>query len=135
MVDGIELFERAAAAHAVLLAAQRLPGAAGADREQVGAAFLLTFDAGRILLSAQPETDGLHALQIENDEDLPSGLVDAQEEEPWWRVLGSPLARASAEDTGGCLRLQLREDADSPRTIEIVLRGESLRASLGTAAS
>jgi len=130
-MEGFELFERAVAARARLLSVERLPAPA-ADDEQTGSAFLLTLDAGRILLSASTETGALHARQLESRDEVPSGLVTAVEAEPWWRLLGSPITGARLEDAQRRLRLQIREDANAPRFALVALRGAALRATLGT---
>lgn len=114
-MDGIELFERARDAEAKLLTVERLPAPGQPNEESVGVAVLLTLDAGCILVSAVPAAKKLHAMQLEDKEDAPSGTVSAVEEEPWWRLLGAPLAGVWAEDAGAAVRLQFRNDADSPR--------------------
>ena len=85
------LFERAVEAKARLLKAERL-GAVGRD-EREAPAFLLTLDVGRILVSADALSGRLDALHIPTPEEVPSGLVPSDEDEPWWRLLGAPLHR------------------------------------------
>jgi len=114
-MEGIEFFERARDAEAKLLAVERLPAPGQPNEESLGVAVLLTLDAGRILVSAVPAAKKLHAMHLQDKEDAPSGTVSAVEEEPWWRLIGAPLVRVWAEDAGAALRLQFRNDDDSPR--------------------
>ena len=128
---GFDVIERARDAQAKLLAVERLPGVGG--DEQLGAAFLLVFDAGRILISADTDSTALCAIHLEDSEDVPSGMVSAAEEEPWWRLLGAPLRGAWAESGGAVLRLQLRGDDESPRFATLGCEGEAVRSALARA--
>jgi hypothetical protein len=77
---------------------------------------VLTFDVGRLWV--RPDAGGrqlLVAIMGAGDE-VPGGLEDAFEAEPWWRVIGNELARASETD-GGAVRLQFRRDEDNPRVV------------------
>ncbi len=81
------LFERAAAAGSQLMQVQREHSAS----ESESGKFLLTFDVGRILV--RDGGDALVAEHLESSDEIPAGMVNATDEEPWWRVLGSPLVR------------------------------------------
>ena len=125
---GFELFDRARDAGAKLLAAERLPAVDAS--EGVGAAFLIVFDAGRILVSADAANGSLHAMHLEDAEDVPSGMVSGLDEEPWWRVLGCTLVGAEVDADGSCLRLELTPTGAEPRLLTLALEGESVRSSL-----
>ena len=118
-------------AEAKLLAVERLPGVGG--DEQLGAAFLLVFDAGRVLVAAEAETRSLCALHSEDKEDAPSGMISSIEEEPWWRVLGCPLSGVWDETEGAVLRLELRSEGAARRFITLTAEGEAVRCALAQA--
>lgn len=119
---GIELFERAVSGGGQLLKAEVHPVA---GRAGVVSAVLLTFDLGRISVTVEPATASLLIDYVDPGEGAPQGVEDASEEEPWWRVLGSPLARAwpAGPDHEGSVCLQFRGDADSPRIVTLSPHG------------
>jgi hypothetical protein len=121
---GIELFERAAAGGGQLLRAEVRPLDGRGDRVS---ALLLTFDLGRIAVAAEPATSRLAIEYVPSRDDV-GGLEDASEEEPWWRLLGSPLARAwpAGPDGKGGLYLQFRASGQSPRVVALEPRGGSV---------
>ncbi len=126
----MELLERAAAAGGRLLRVERLAGSAG--DELASAAFLLTFDVGRLLVSADASGNQLNIMHFEQRDDLPSGLVLADEDEPWWRLLGNSLTQVKAgEDPRNSVRLQFRKEDDNPRSITLVREGEVVRIRMG----
>lgn len=179
---GIELLERAAENRGRILRVERRAGTGHAGDPGEGLAFLLTFDVGRILVSAAgsggsirgaggsiggaegsigraegsirtaegsirtaegsirgaegsasgaPGAGGaLEIVYLESAEELPPGLEDLAEEEPWWRVIGNPICAVwpnapgeAAESTGaGGLTgvcLQFREDDENPKLIAL----------------
>jgi len=133
-MTGFDLFARARDARAVLLEAHRVPPIGGADEEGRGIAFALVFDAGRVLVApGSPGGRELHAIALESADDVPSNAVPANEEEPWWRLLGAPLVGAWCEEEGAAIRLQLRDDADAPRFVLLRREGASVRAALARA--
>ena len=71
------------------------------------------------------------SVQLESREGLPEGLSDASEDEPWWRLLGSPMVRVWRAESGpggsGGLRLQFREDHENPKVIALVPEAERVR--------
>lgn len=114
----MELLERAAAATSPLLAAESLSDGG----------LLLTFEAGRVRLRGGPANAGLVAeLGEAGETNAPPG-VSLGEEEPWWRLIGSPLVRVSAVPGGAAL--QFRHDNDNPRVVEILLEAGTLRVGL-----
>jgi hypothetical protein len=118
---GIELFERAIQGGGQLLRAEVSPLGETRDRVSV---LLLTFDLGRMVVTAEPATESLLVEYVESPDHTPAGAVDASEEEPWWRVLGSPIARAwPAGPSEGSVCLQFRADDQSPRVITLEPRG------------
>jgi hypothetical protein len=124
----MEVFERAAASSAQLLQVMRL-GGAGDDSTSLPAAVLMTFDVGRILISADPTTRRLEAVELPDADSLPSGLADAAEDEPWWRLLGCSLA-AVATESPEKIRLEFRISGGLVRTLILERSGGGLRTSL-----
>jgi hypothetical protein len=125
----MEVFEHAAGAGAQLLKAERL-AQAGVDESAPTAAYLLTFDAGRILIAADPARGRLVANAIPDQDSQPGGLVDASEDEPWWRLLGCSLAQATLDAEHASLRLDFRVSGGGQRGLDLVLGGGSIRAEL-----
>jgi hypothetical protein len=99
-----------------------------------GSSLLMTFDVGRVLVSADPVGRHLVAEVVASLEDTPGELAPANEEEPWWRVIGNPLVRVSPLVEGTALsqgvRLQFRADDDAPRIIALSSRGPGVSAAL-----
>ena len=105
-----ELLDRVVDAGGVLLRVEcLLPD--GLD----AAAMLFTFDVGRLLVSVRPETRGIAALSLEKPEEVPGGLQDTGQEEPWWRILGNALCGVESRGSDG-LRLQFRKTEE--RTLQ-----------------
>jgi len=143
----MERLQRAAEAGGRVLKAERLdPG--GAGEAQCAAAFLVTFDVGRLLLSVDPGSGELTSFYLEPGDEAPSGLVDVAGEEPWWRILGAPLVRvwagepavgggrresAGPSQGGRGLLLQFREDDANPRIVALAPDGTLVRVSLAEA--
>ena len=124
----MEVFERAAAAGGQLLQVERLAPAVDGDDT---AALLLTFDVGRILVSLDSATARLVATHVSAAGDgVPRGAVNANEEEPWWRLLGSALVRVAVTEDATCLRLDFRIAGAASRTLALVSDGVRLRASI-----
>jgi hypothetical protein len=128
---GLEIFDHARDAGAKLLSVERLP-AVGGD-EQLAAAFLLVFDAGRVLVAAETATRSLCALYSEDKEDAPSGMLLSLEDEPWWRVLGCRLSGVWSQADGAVLRIELQTDGAAPRFITLSVEGEAVRSALAQA--
>ena len=114
----MELLERAAAAASPLLSAESLSEGG----------LLLTFEAGRLRLRGDPARFELVAELVEAGDGDASRGVNLGEEEPWWRLVGTPLVRVSAIPGGAAL--QFRHDNDNPRVVEIILEAGALRVGL-----
>lgn len=101
------VLERIAKASGKLLRVERepMPGPGGA---QLSRQLRLSFDVGAVQLHA--EDGGL----VANVAEAEGTLVNADEDEPWWTVLGSPLTRVAPQDGGGLL-VQFRADDSSPK--------------------
>lgn len=137
---GIELFERVAEARARILRVERLDTVGAPEGPTAGAGYLLTFDAGRILVTADRSSESLVARQIEEPSELSGTLVCQDEAEPWWRVAGNSITRCwpgaggeGAATSGGALcdlRLQFREDDDNPKVISLKFAAGAVRVEL-----
>jgi len=125
----MEAFENAAGAGAQLLKAERL-AQAGADESTPAAAYLFTFDVGRILLTADPAHGRLVGTPIPDQDSLPGGMVDASEDEPWWRLLGCSLAQVSPAADRTSLQLDFRISGGALRSLDLELTGGAIRARL-----
>lgn len=112
------VLERIAKASGKLLRVERepMPGPGGAQRSRQ---LRLSFDVGAVQLHA--EAGGLMASAAEAE----GTLISADEDEPWWTVLGSPLTRVAAQEGGGVLA-QFREDNSSPKLFVLVAEGEAV---------
>lgn len=125
----MELLERVVGAGGQLLRVE-LQVDAPADLATNGvSALLLTFDVGRVLLRNDPASGLLGEQILEAGESTPSDWQNADDEDPWWRVLGSPLSRVSDIDSGKGVEgvaLQFRPDGDNPRRIAVVALGGGL---------
>lgn len=128
-MQGFEILERARDARAPLLTVERLPRSDGDER--LGDAFLLVFDAGRVLVT--PDAEALCIRHIEQAEDLPVGLHSSVEEEPWWRVIGCALSGVWSEADGQTVRLELATEAAVPRSITLSFAAGAVRSALAPA--
>jgi hypothetical protein len=107
---------------------ERVPliGPAGA---RASSALRLTFDVGVVTL--RPGEEGRDfEVQLEGVPDAGSEVfVSASEEDPWWRVMGSPLTRVQARAAGG-VWVQFREDRENPRRFVVFLKYGGIEASV-----
>ena len=134
---GIELFERVAEARGRILRVEQLVPEGGGSNPACGAGYLLTFDVGRILVAPDAATGGLRLALVEERGDLPEALLPLEEEEPWWRVVGSAITRAWPATTGAgaaasggevdAVRIQFREDEEDPKVISLSFEGGAVR--------
>jgi hypothetical protein len=133
MQSGLSMLERAAEARGKILRAE-------ADRAGASVGILaLTFDVGRVVVT--PSEGGLQIEHLEDPASMPDGLGVLDEEEPWWRLLGSPITAAwpgGVEEGVGArglgslmvLKLRFREESENPRVIQLEATGNSIRISL-----
>jgi hypothetical protein len=129
----MERLQKLADARSLLLKVERQGGGAGGPAP----GFLLTFEAGRLLIRVEVASGEVHSIHLESSEGLPEGLGDAGEDEPWWRLIGCPITRVWTADPSsavGGLRLQFREDDQHPRIVGLAPDGEAVRAWLDPAA-
>ena len=83
------------------------------------------------LLEVGPETGKVRSVAIEAVDEVPAGVEVVSEEEPWWRLLGCPLARVEAGEVGAQgIRLQFRADHENPRIIVLRPSGSEVQVSL-----
>jgi hypothetical protein len=127
----VEVLQRAAGAGGQLLRVDRLPPPGGAD--DTAAAFLLTFDVGRILVAADPAVGDLVASHVAAADAIPGDLAEASEEEPWWRLLGCPLDRVAAAPKAGGVRLHFMLAGGSARILALTPDGARVRAAIEAA--
>lgn len=120
----MERLERVVEAGGVLLKAERFDG----PNPLQTSGLLLTFDVGRLLVEVDPQGAGVRTTLIESKDAVPPGLLDAAEEEPWWRLIGAPLSRLTAIETGA--RLQFRADSDNPRIVALERSNGEVRVTL-----
>lgn len=138
-MSGLEdLLGRVAGASGRLLRVEREPALAGAA-PGASATLRLTFDVGRLELRSAPGEE-LSVEVLEAGIPRHSGLIPADEDEPWWRLLGTPLTRVMEGDPvrlpRAFLRLQFRRDEETPRLVALSVEGGWLMARLErTAAS
>ena len=102
-----------------LLRAAGVPAGEACWRE-----LLLTFDVATLHVSLSDESGELRVELGAVASDPPDGLEPADEEEPWWAVLGNPCVHAwQSRDPSGrrvALALQLRDDGENPRILSFV---------------
>jgi hypothetical protein len=111
----LDVFDRAAAGGATLLRVERIPAA----HENTAAAFVLTFDVGFVLVQTDAATGILEAVHLEDRTEFENELLDASEEEPWWRLLGCPLAKSQPASDASFVRLQFTIADARPRTLRL----------------
>jgi len=113
-----------------LLAAERIPLRGSIDAARA-LSLVLTFDCGKLRLEPGEDGESLSILGGAEGEAAASGLLSADEEEPWWALLGHGLCAAAVDrdDAGGAkrLRLQFRAEGDNPRFVHVDARDGQLR--------
>jgi hypothetical protein len=97
-------------------------------------AVILTFDVARLTIAPSPDGEEI-ALRLDAGASPTRGsAVPADDEEPWWRVLGNPLhgawARSDLARAQVALELQFRADHANPRVIAVELADRALRVLL-----
>jgi hypothetical protein len=127
---GIEIFERAAEGGGRVLRVELMIDASEDDIDPArGPGYLLTFDVGRVLVAANPAEGSLLVRSVEAASEINVQLVNLNEEEPWWRVIGNSITRvwpvvrgsgaAGGDEALSEVRLQFREDQDNPKVIAL----------------
>jgi hypothetical protein len=122
--------ERVVAARGRLLQAERVPvpGPAGG---RASSALRLVFDVGVVTVRSEVEEGDLKVEVGVSASTRPEVFVPASEEEPWWMVMGCPLARVEDRAAGG-VRLQFRADHENPRRIEVFPGSGGIQTSLAS---
>lgn len=116
-----------------LLRVERI--AAGARRAATRTAgVLLTFDSGRLLVEVSRDRSTLRVeVGLDVDFESEADVVRADEEEPWWALIGNDLVRARRRagepDAPTELELQFRPDGENPKLVTLALVGGELRVS------
>ncbi len=115
----LQWLERVAQEGGKLLRVLREPvaGPGGARRSR---SLVWTFDVGSLALHAQAGAVVAEAMAPDAD---PSALLPADEDDPWWTLIGHPLTKAS-ERADGALLVQFRADADSPKVLVLAAGGD-----------
>jgi hypothetical protein len=89
---------------------------------------LLTFDVGRLAISIDAEKGAL-AIRFGPEAELDEGdAVRADEEEPWWTLMGHELTRARRGPD--VLELQFRADDQSPKLVTFALRDGAIHVAV-----
>ena len=117
------LLSRVIEARGRLLRVERVPAPEADGGPRASMLLRLVFDVGIVELRPG-RADGEIAARAPHPNDPPDdALLPADEEEPWWALLGQPLARAEALPAAGdepaALGLQVRPDAERPRRLRI----------------
>ena len=119
-----------------LLKVERMVKSASSEEggDSFAPAFFLTFDLGRIAVHGDRLVGHVVVEEAANCEALPAGLAPANEEEPWWRLLGMRLMRAwplseAVSDSGG-IGLEFASGDQNPRRVLLGMKGGELNALL-----
>jgi hypothetical protein len=104
--------------HPRLLRVERVP-ARGRRSAQHAHALILLFDRLQLCVRADPEAEALEVSA--SGAPLVEDALRADEDEPWWMLLGAPLVAAwqpsDPERAGATLELQFREDGSNPKVV------------------
>ena len=121
MALDLQWLERVVQGDGKLLRVLREPvaGPGGARRSR---SLVWTFDVGGIALHVQRGSVVAEAMAPDAD---PSALLTADEDDPWWMLLGHPLTKAS-ERADGALLVQFRADANSPKILVLAAHGDAI---------
>jgi hypothetical protein len=125
----MDLLEQVAKAGGKILRVERYVDRGQTD-ESLISTLLLTFDVGRVLIWVDKKRSQLAYEHITDPEDLPRTRVKLDQEEPWWRIIGSPLTAVRPDgERKGC-QLQFRADEHNPRYILLVIEGDCIRVGM-----
>jgi len=94
----------------------------------------LTFDAGRLLVEVSRDRGSLRVeTGFDVDYESEAEVLRADEDEPWWALVGNDLVRArrtrGEPDAPTELELQFRPDGENPKLVTLALVGGELRVS------
>ncbi len=84
-------------------------------------ALALTFDVGTVAFRAA----GSELIAEAHPAGGGEAGTNADEEAPWWAVLGNPLTRVQVHEDG--LLIQFRPDAESPKILALSAAGGAVR--------
>ena len=89
--------------------------------ERVCRAVVMTFDVGLYIVELSPAGEEIRVARLADPEAVPAGCIDAEEEEPWWALLGAPLVAAVAtlEPDGHRSAVELEFRRENPRIISL----------------
>ncbi len=118
MIGAAEVFQRVVEAKGCLLRVTREPLPGGG--EQLARAFVLVFDVATLAIRCEAGE-----LAVEAIEPGPARGVSADQDDPWWSILGNRPAKALARE-GGALLVQFREDRESPKLLLFSPRGAAV---------
>lgn len=112
-----------------LLRSERLPVPAVRSPSRA-AGLILTFELGRLWIRPG-ERSGELSVALRSPRDAsPPDAVSADEDEPWWAILGSELRNAWARlDPSGkvaAIELQFRPDHANPKIVSLALQNGEL---------
>jgi hypothetical protein len=91
-------------------------------------AVVMTFDVGLYIVEPSPAGEEIRVARLPDAEAVPEGVIDAEEEEPWWALLGAPLvaAAASLEPDGHRRTVDLEFRRENPRIISLTCSDRAL---------
>ncbi len=94
----------------------------------------LTFSSGRLLVEVARDRRSLRVESgLEVDFDSEAEVLRADEDEPWWALIGNDLVQArrtaGEPDAPTELELQFRPDGENPKLVTLALVAGELRAS------
>lgn len=94
---------------------------------------VLTFDVAILIFEPSVDRADLRAARIPDADALPDGVRSADEDEPWWPLLGNELtgasAHLSAEGRRTACELQFRRPEEGPRLVSVALHDGGLKVS------
>jgi hypothetical protein len=115
-----------------LLHAERLP-LPGVRNPARSAGLILTLEVGRLWIRPGEQPGELAIALRDPRETPPPEAVSADEDDPWWALLGTELRHAWArpEPTGGvaAIELQFRPDHANPKIVALALQNGELHVS------
>jgi hypothetical protein len=115
-----------------LLHAERLP-LRGVRNPARSAGLILTLEVGRLWIRPGDNPGELAIALRDPRESSPPEAVSADEDDPWWAILGTELRNAWArpDPSGGLavIELQFRPDHANPKIVALALKNGELHVS------